>query len=171
LQATGSTLSSTSVGITTTTSSLVPPPVSTTSSSVQTSVTSTSTGSENLTSLFLNLASGQTTKNIIGNYSSLSYTVTLKLLNSSGFVNYTSTYSVGGKTIVNGTSVTEINTSFSVISSGVPSYGISPNGTQPYTLFMAQNGTVIQVYNGTSHTTDTTVSSLVMLPYLLGLNV
>ena len=119
--------------------------------SVASTVTASSIGPQNLTDIFKNLASGYNDpQDLIGNYSRLSYTLSIRSLNhSSGYIDYNSTYSVVGQTTPNVVPATKVSISFSNESTDG---GVLRNDTQGYTIDLDRNGTVIQLYNETSHT-------------------
>ena len=119
-------------------------------SSVASIVTTTSVGAQNLTALFENLSSGlNEPQYLIGNYSELSYVLSIESLNhSSGADDYSSTYSVIGPTTPDGVPATKVAVSFSNESTDG---GILRNDTQQYTIDLDRNGTVVQLYNETTH--------------------
>ena len=120
------------------------------STSVRSVVTTSSVGAQNLTDLYQNLASGlNEPQDLIGNYSELSYAFSTEYLNHSGGQNdYSSTYSVLGQVTPDGVPATKVGVSFTNEST----YGgLMRNNTQQYTIDLDRNGTVIQLYNETSH--------------------
>jgi hypothetical protein len=122
------------------------------SSSSVTSVVATtnSIGAQNLTDLFQNLASGlNEPQYLVGNYSELTYVLSTESLNhTSGLDDYSSTYSVIGPTTPDGVPATKVGLSFTNESTDG---GVLRNDTRQYTIDLSWNGTVVQLYNETTH--------------------
>jgi hypothetical protein len=77
----------------------------------------------------------------------MSFGISIKYLNSSGLASGQLSYAIVGHPIVKGTQTTQANITIS--GSAVDIQG-AINGTQHYSVFTAQNGTVIQIINGTT---------------------